>query len=88
MASMTQWQFWKDDLESARAWEREFFLPMKYVGMVKKDRRTFSLNSAPHTATPSTSQHLTNKAVFNTEAIKYLYTAPLACLGLRCQLVA
>ena len=59
---------WKDGIESARAWKREFFLSMKHVGMVKKDRRTFSLNSAPHTA----SQRLTNKALFNTEAIKYL----------------
>jgi hypothetical protein len=63
---------WKDGIESARAWKREFFLPMKHVGMVKKDRRTFSLNSAPHTATPNTGQRLTNKAIFNTEAIKYL----------------
>jgi hypothetical protein len=65
IASVTQWQFWKDDIESVRAWKRELFLLMKYVGMVKKDRRTFFLNSAPHTTTPSTSQHLTNKAIFN-----------------------
>jgi hypothetical protein len=63
---------WKDGIESARAWKREFFLSMKHVGMVKKDRRTFSLNSAPHTATPNAGQRLTNKAIFNTEAIKYL----------------